>query len=138
MERSSEDNNIPDRSATACPNPTMDPSAELKHTAGVKKEEPEDHRIDPTIAIFDDVDGDTTDDESELVDDSHVGYVEHNGVNCWVCPGMFIELFLTARPILTYKGFRIPQIPQVVVVKRPLQDLYGIYSFATAEYKCAN
>jgi hypothetical protein len=53
----------------------------------VKKEESEDERVDTAIAIFDDVDGDTTDEESEPVDADHVGFIEHNGVNCWVCPG---------------------------------------------------
>lgn len=70
--------------------PLNAPMVQSSSMTTVKKEEPEDDRIDPTIAIFEDVDGDTTDDESELVDADHVGFVEHNGVNCWVCPGLFI------------------------------------------------
>ena len=53
----------------------------------VKKEDPEEERVDAAIAIFDDVDGDTTDEESGLVDANYVGFIEHNSINCWVCPG---------------------------------------------------
>lgn len=74
--------------------PPNSPAIHASSAVAVKKEEPEDDRVDPAIAIFDDVDGNTTDDESELVDSDHVGFVEHNGVNCWVCPGLFFFMHL--------------------------------------------
>lgn len=67
---------------------TQDSEKSLIPVTSVKKEEPEDERLDAAIAIFDDVDGDTTDEESGAVDADHVGFIEHNGVNCWVCPGL--------------------------------------------------
>jgi hypothetical protein len=90
MESSSESNLSPKQSSKPNHSPPNAPAIHASSAIAVKKEEPEDDRVDPAIAIFDDVDGDTTDDESELVDREHVGFVEHNGVNCWVCPGLFL------------------------------------------------
>ena len=67
---------------------TQDSEKSLIPVTSVKKEEPEDERLDAAIAIFDDVDSNTTDEESGAIDTGHVGFIEHNGVNCWVCPGL--------------------------------------------------
>ena len=91
MESSTQGNLSPRPDIKRSDTPLDAPVFQSSSAITVKKEEPEEDRVDPTIAIFEDVDGDTTDDESELVDADHVGFVEHNGVNCWVCPGLFIE-----------------------------------------------
>jgi hypothetical protein len=70
------------------------PSIEPEDSAIVKKEEEDDSTLDPGLAIFEDVDNDEDEDEeeTELVDDSHVGFIDYNGVNCWVCPGECTEI----------------------------------------------
>lgn len=95
MASSSESNVSLKQGSKSSYNPLDTQAIHTNSAVAVKKEEPEDDRVDPAIAIFDDVDGDTTDDESELVDGDHVGFVEHNGVNCWVCPGLCFLTFLS-------------------------------------------
>jgi hypothetical protein len=92
MESSSEGNLSPIHDSAKKSTPRNAYVAQSEAIISVKNEEPEDERVDPAIAIFDDVDGDSTDEESEIVDVDHVGFVEHNGVNCWVCPGSYEEI----------------------------------------------
>lgn len=93
MEPSSEDNLSPRQGSPKIPLLLDASMTEASTTINVKKEETDDETFDAAVAIFDDVDDESTDDGSELVDVDHVGFIEHNGVNCWVCPGPYFQIF---------------------------------------------
>jgi hypothetical protein len=75
------------------PAPYNASAAQSEIPVKVKKEEPEDDRVDAALAIFDDVDDYTEDEGPELVDGEYVGLVEQNGAKCWVCPGSCCRMF---------------------------------------------
>ena len=96
----------------AFPNPAVEESPSIRKpevkpvaTAIIKNEEQDDGTVDPTLAIFEDVDNEDEEeeeDDEELVDENHVGFIDYNGVNCWVCPGSSIQLFtFWSKPSLT-------------------------------------
>lgn len=67
---------------------TNTPALKSETSVEIKDEQADDDGVDSALAIFEDVDEDNSEEEGpELVDNDHVGFVEHNGVNCWVCPG---------------------------------------------------
>jgi hypothetical protein len=89
MEASPQADTAPKENPDKNPMLTNAPATGSETVVGVKKEDTENGRVDPTLAIFDDVDNNSEEEGPEFVDVDHVGFVDHNGVNCWVCPGLY-------------------------------------------------
>ncbi|TVY21897.1 hypothetical protein LARI1_G000276 [Lachnellula arida] len=90
----------------------------------VKKEEPDDDKVD--IALPDAGPGDMFQDVDapEVVDLTYEGIAEINGVDHFVCEGSSTH-HAFANPLLTEgQDFKIPQIAKPMIVTRPLKTLY--------------
>ena len=77
--------------------------------------------------MFDDVDG------PEYVDLTYEGIAEVDGVNCFVCEGLFI-ITVHSTTANTSVEFKIRQIPKPIIVTRPLYQLFGTLTLSGEHY----
>lgn len=120
------------------PDPGIAPKSNgaVQETVVVKKEEPDDGKVDVDLPdagqgdMFEDVDA------PEVVDLTYEGIAEINGVDHFVCEGPLANiLLLLVHYWQTVQDFKIPQIPKPMIVTRPLKSLFGTSSLLPPTYK---